>query len=186
MPALRQPRREAFVRNIIASVKTGKSQAQCYEDAGYTTSGNASEAAASRLLSDVKVKERIDELARPAVRKVAFTLETLSAEVAQTIRDARAAGQHGVVTRALELAAKLHGLLTTKIDVEHSFADRAEAFQAISARHGEEVAGILREALERGADAVIEERRALRARDVTPSAGRSEADAIIEEMPRRD
>jgi hypothetical protein len=185
MPALK-PRPELFVQTLVRGAKQGVTARQAYIAAGYDARGAVADACASRLLSSEKVKARMDELARPAMRKTGFSLESLSNEVAQTIRDARAAGQHGVVTRALELAAKLHGLLTTKIDVEHSFADRAEAFQMISKRHGEEVAGILREALEHGADAVIEERRALRARDVTPSAGRSEADAIIEEMPRRD
>jgi hypothetical protein len=184
MPQLR-PRRESFCQAIIRSAKNGASIAKCYESAGYKTTGHASEVGASRLMSFDEVKGRLDELARPIMRKTAFTLETLSAEVAQTIADARKAGQHSTVIKGLELASKLHGLLTTKIDVEHSFADRAEAFQMIGKRHGEEVAAILREALERGADAVIE-RRAMRARDVSPSPARSEADIFLEEQPRRD
>jgi hypothetical protein len=190
MPALTPHRHEIFCRNIISAVKLGKSQAWAYRQAGYSVEDNSAYAAASRLLKSDKIKRRIEELGAPAVRKAQFTLESLSEEVAATIKDARAKGQNSVVVRALELGAKLHGLLTERVDVQHSFTDRAEAFQMISKRHGEEVAGILREALERGADAAIEERRALRARDVTPSpapsAGQSEADAWLEEQPRRD
>jgi hypothetical protein len=172
MPRLRQARREAFVRNIIASVKTGKSQAQCYEDAGYTTTGNASEANASRLLSDAKVKERLDELVRPAAMKTTISLNFLSEEILKTIQDARSKDQHGVVVRAMELAAKIHGLMKQEISVEHTFTDRQEIMQSIAKRFGQEAAEVLAKALTDGPGAITDQRRERLMRDVTPEPRR--------------
>jgi hypothetical protein len=171
MPRLR-PRREAFAQAIIRSAKTGASIAQCYEEAGYKTTGHASEVNASRMLKDAEVRSRIDELARPAVRKMAFTLETLSEEISETIRAAKAKGSHNTVLRAIELGAKLHGLLTEKISVEHSLGTRAEIMESIAKRFGQEAADVLSKALSDGPGAITDQRRALFARDVTPEKRR--------------
>jgi hypothetical protein len=183
MPVLK-PRAELFVQTFIRGAKQGVTARQAYIAAGYAARGDAADACASRLLSSAKVRARMDELARPMVRKTAFTLESLSEECERTIRDARLAGQHGVAVRALELAAKLHGLLTTKIDVHHSVGvEREEILARLGEKYGADVADTLRNAL----GSPVIEARALRApRDVTPSAGQSEADAWLEEQPRRD
>jgi hypothetical protein len=166
MPRLR-PRREAFAQNIIRSAKNGATIARCYEDAGYRTSGHASEAAASRLLSSVEIKERLDELARPMLKKTAISVESLTAELAQTIQDARQEKQHGTVVKALELSARLVGLLREKVDVDVSYGgSRQEIMQSIAKRFGQDAADTLAKALSNGPDAITE-RRALFARDVT-------------------
>jgi hypothetical protein len=147
MPQLR-PRRELFCRNIIRSAKNGATIAKCYEDAGYRTSGHASEVGGSRLMSSDEVKQRLNELARPAMKKMAFTLESLSAEVAETIVAAKAKGSHSTVLRAIELGARLHGLLRERVDITHDFGGtRAEVLARIAARYGEEAANVLTELL---------------------------------------
>jgi hypothetical protein len=117
MAPLRRPKREAFAQAVAKSPKTGKSATQCYEASGYRTTGHASEAAASRLLSKVEVRDRIDEIMRPAVTKTRVTVESLLLELETTIQDARADGQHGTVVAALTLSAKLVGLLKDKIEI---------------------------------------------------------------------
>jgi hypothetical protein len=146
MPTLKKARREAFARNIIASARTGASQAECYEAAGYKTTGNASESAASRLLSSVQIRSRIDELSRPAVRKMAFTLESLSDEVQKTIESAREKGQNSVVLKGVELGARLHGLLRERVDITHEIGiDRESILARIGEKYGQEAASVLRE-----------------------------------------
>jgi hypothetical protein len=183
MPQLR-PRREAFCQAIIRSAKTGLSIAECYESAGYKTTGHGSEVNASRLLKDAEIRSRLDELSRPIVKKMAFTLETLSAEVAATIKDARAKGQNSVVVRALELGAKLHGLLTERVDVNVEVGvTRDEILGRLEQRYGHDAISVLRAALAKGdySAPLIESRTT---RHASPSAGRTESDIILEEMPR--
>ena len=59
MPILDNPKHEAFCQEYVRNRENGK---QAYINAGYQTDGNSAEAAASRLLSDVKVKARINEI----------------------------------------------------------------------------------------------------------------------------
>jgi hypothetical protein len=117
MPRLR-PRQEIFIKNIINGAKRGVSQREAYRLAGYaTTSDNSTDAAASRLLSDVKVRERMDTITRPAIKKSRFTIETLLAEVERNIADAREAKQFAVVTASLALAAKALGMLRDQVEI---------------------------------------------------------------------
>src|ERR1700761_167286 len=117
MPVLRSPRREMFAQAVAKSPKTRASLAQCYEASGYKTTGHGSEAAASRLLSTVEIRTRIDEILRPVTARTRVSIESLLNELETTITDARADGQHGVVIGALTLSAKLVGLLRDKIEV---------------------------------------------------------------------
>jgi hypothetical protein len=117
MAPLKLPRHEKFAQEVARSPKTGKSITQCYEESGYTSKGNASEVSASRLLSSPKVKDRVDEIMRPAVRKARVSVESLLIELETTIADARGAKQHGVVVNALASSAKLVGLLRDRIEI---------------------------------------------------------------------
>jgi hypothetical protein len=184
MPQLR-PRREAFCRNILKSVKDGTSIAQCYERAGYKTSGHASEANASRLLKDAEIKQRIDELARPAVQKTRISVESLLSELETTIADARAAKQNTVVVQALTLSAKLVGPLKEKVEIEHNYGgDREQILSRLEQRHGREAMDVLRAALDKAdyATPLIEKRP----RHEIETTGRSEADIALEDVrPRK-
>jgi len=117
MAPLRLPRREKFAQEVAKSPKTGKSITKCYEASGYRSTGNASEVSASRLLSSDQVKGRVDEILRPVVAKTRVTVTSLLNELEQTIGDARAARQHGVVIAALALSAKLVGLLRDQVEI---------------------------------------------------------------------
>jgi hypothetical protein len=117
MPTLKLPRREQFAQNVAKSPKTGSSLAECYVKAGYAARNHSAEQLGSQLLKNIEVRNRVDEILRPAVAKTRVTVESLIAELETTIGDARAAKQHTVVVNALGLSAKLVGLLRDKIEV---------------------------------------------------------------------
>jgi hypothetical protein len=117
MPALKNLRRELFAQNVVKNARNGLNLTEAYRASGYKGTGHTAEACASRLLSFDEVKMRIDELARPAVRKTRVSIESLLDELEVTIQDARADGQHSVVVGALTLSAKLVGLLRDRIEV---------------------------------------------------------------------
>jgi phage terminase small subunit len=79
---LKNPKHESFVRNIVK----GMSQREAYVAAGYTAkSGDVADAAASRLLADVRVGHRLRELQEKvterAIEKAAVTKEQVLAEL---------------------------------------------------------------------------------------------------------
>jgi hypothetical protein len=105
-------------------------------------------------------------------------------ELETTIADARVAKQNAVVVQALTLSAKLVGLLREKIDVNVEVGGtRNEIFDRLEQRHGREAMDVLRAALDKADYAlpVIE----TRARREIEASGRSEADTMLEEQPRR-
>lgn len=117
MAPLKSPRREAFAQNVAKSPKTGKTLGPCYIEAGYKARGHSAESLGSQLLKNAEVKQRIDEIMRPALKKARVSVESILAELETTIQDARAAKQHSVVVNALTLSAKLVGLLRDRIEV---------------------------------------------------------------------
>jgi hypothetical protein len=117
MPTLKLPRREQFAQNVAKSPKTGSSLAECYVKAGYAARNHSAEQLGSQLLKNIEVRNRVDEILRPAVAKTRVTVESLIAELETTIGDARAAKQHTVVVNALGLSAKLVGLLRDRVEV---------------------------------------------------------------------
>lgn len=117
MAPLRLPRREKFAQEIAKSPRTGKSITQCYEASGYTTTGHASEAAGSRLLSEVEIKNRIDEIVRPTVRKTRATVDTLAAQLDAVFEGASSDRQWGAAGSAAALKAKLLGFMRERLEV---------------------------------------------------------------------
>jgi hypothetical protein len=117
MPPLRNQRRELFCQNVVKNAKNGMNLTEAYRASGYRGEGHVAEVGGSRLMSNVEVRMRVNELTRPAVAKARITVESLLAELETTIVDARGAKQHSVVVRSLELAAKLVGLLRDRVEV---------------------------------------------------------------------
>jgi hypothetical protein len=106
-----------FCQNLVRNAKHGMNLTRAYIASGYEGRGHVAESGGSRLMSYVEIQMRVDELARPAVRKAQITIESLLGELETTIADAREAKQHSVVVRSLELAAKLVGLLKDRVEV---------------------------------------------------------------------
>jgi hypothetical protein len=91
MPTLRNPKHEQFAQNLARIGKTGGTQGNCYTHAGYRCENGAAEAAASRMLADVRngVADRVKELMSAAGKRVEVSVASLLRE----LEEARSAAQ---------------------------------------------------------------------------------------------
>lgn len=110
------PKQEAFAQ----AVASGMSQADAYRHAFKVREGTKPESiqqAASRVMANVKVASRVDEIRAPAVKNARITLESHLADL-QRLRDgAEAAGQYSAAIKAAELTGKVSGLYSEKIEL---------------------------------------------------------------------
>jgi phage terminase small subunit len=121
MPALTNPRHEAFCRAIVAML-AGKygSQGEAYVAAGYDAKdagkrGGSAEACASRLLNRAKpIAARIGELQEQAARKKRITVETIVDELEEARSVAKEATQAAAMVAASTGKAKLLGLVVDR------------------------------------------------------------------------
>src|SRR5215510_16400074 len=96
MPALPNPRHEAFAQAIFNGIVGAKggatSQAEVYRRAGYhVTNGNSARACASRLLTFANgIGERIKELQTQAAEQAVESADKCVQELNQLRRDAHA------------------------------------------------------------------------------------------------
>src|SRR5947208_16981111 len=94
MPALRNPRHEAFAQAIFSGIVGAKggahSQAEAYRRAGYHVSnGNSARACASRLLTFANgIGERIEELQAQAAERAQESADKCVWELNELRRDA--------------------------------------------------------------------------------------------------
>jgi hypothetical protein len=147
MPQLK-PRTELFVQTYVRGARDGVTARQAHISAGFKGRDGVADACASRLLSSEKVQARIAELTKPMTRKTQISVDSLTAEVQETIASAKAKGQNAVVLKGVELAAKLHGMLRERVDITHDFGGtRAEVLARIAARYGQDAANVLTELL---------------------------------------
>jgi hypothetical protein len=151
MPALQNPRHERFAR---AFMKTGVG-ARAYLKAGYEpTTRNALDVNASRLLRHSKVKRRITELKNQMADRNRVTVDSLLRDLADDRALARQLGQASAAIQAVQLSARLVGLL---IDRKESGApgdfagleSKEQVLALVKAELGEDVAATLGAALER-------------------------------------
>ena len=116
MPALKNPRHEAFAQAIFSSIVGAKggatSQAEAYRRAGYhVTNGNSARACASRLLMFANgIGERIKELQAIAAEQAAETAEKCVQGLNQLRRDAHSDKAYGAAVAAVMGKAKILNL----------------------------------------------------------------------------
>src|SRR5262245_23487215 len=112
MPALSNPRHEAFAQAIFSGIINGKggahSQTEAYRRAGYhVTNGNGAKACASRLLTFANgIAERIKELQAIA----AETADKCVQELNQLRKDAHSDKAYGAAVAAVMGKAKILNL----------------------------------------------------------------------------
>jgi phage terminase small subunit len=103
---LKNSRHERFAQEIV----DGECASAAYKLAGYSATGNSAEAAASRLLSDVKVAARIEELKLErkdqVVERTAIDAAWVLRKAADLHRKALEAGQFSAAKGALDLIGK--------------------------------------------------------------------------------
>ena len=113
MPALQNPRHEAFAQAIFNGIVGAKggatSQAEAYRRAGYhVTNGNSARACASRLLTLANgIAERIKELQAIAAEHSIETAEKCVHELNELRREARADKAYGAAVSAVMGKAKI-------------------------------------------------------------------------------
>jgi phage terminase small subunit len=114
MPALRNPRHEAFCH---AYRENGGNGRRAYLAAGYNarlprnSRSVPVDAAASRLLRHVKVNERLQELAAMTTKRHEITVDTLITDLEDDRQLARTEGQASAAVQATMAKARLLGLI---------------------------------------------------------------------------
>lgn len=156
MPALQNPRHEAFAQAILAGLaatsRIEQSASYAYRKAGYLAKeGNSAEASASRLLRRVKpICERISELQYQAARRKKITVESIVDELEEAREVATKTEQASAMVQASNSKAKILGLIIDKTELGRA-GDFSQS-QSLS-----EIADKL--LLEHGADQVSEDMR---------------------------
>ena len=111
MPALDNAKHERFAQEI-AKGATGR---DAYRAAGYASKSDAAaDASASRLLSDVKVRDRIAELQDRAATSTVTTMESLLEAGWSIITAAKSKEDYSAASQTLERVAKIAGLWVDK------------------------------------------------------------------------
>jgi HD-GYP domain-containing protein (c-di-GMP phosphodiesterase class II) len=122
MPALKNPRHEAFAQAIFSGIVNAKggahSQAEAYRRAGYhVTNSNSARACSSRLLTFANgIAERVKELQAIAAEQAAETAEKCVAELNQLRKDAHVNKAYAAAVSAVMGKAKILNLITDRIE----------------------------------------------------------------------
>src|SRR5262245_44069371 len=117
MPALKNPRHEAFAQAIFSGITNAKggahSQAEAYRRAGYhVTNGNSAKACASRLLTFANgIGERIKELQAIAAEQAVESADKCVQELNQLRRDAHGDKAYAAAVSAVMGKVKILNLI---------------------------------------------------------------------------
>jgi hypothetical protein len=112
MPALRNIRHERFAQELFKGLKSGRTQGASYIAAGYQVDLPVAEAAASRLLKNVKtgVAARVRELSGGAARRAEITAANVLEKLDRVYEGASEAKQFSAAGRAAEAQARIAGV----------------------------------------------------------------------------
>lgn len=115
MPVLKNAKHELFAQGIAK----GLAASQAYKSAGYTASGNAADACASRLLTDAKVQARVADLQSRVVTDILLTREWVIEQLIDNVRQAKGGDKLDGPTanKALELLGKELGMFIERKEV---------------------------------------------------------------------
>ncbi|MBY5541115.1 Terminase small subunit [Rhizobium leguminosarum] len=112
MPPLSNQRREGFCRAIVR----GESASGAYACI-YHVSGRTAEVNGSKLLRNTAVSERIAELQGTAAKRTTKTVESLVADLDETIAFARECRNPTAMVAAINTQAKLLGLMVDRSEL---------------------------------------------------------------------
>lgn len=125
MPKLANERYEKFARGLAR----GELQARAYIDAGFKATGNAAEAASSRLLSSVKwgalIAARVDELRDALAVRADVTQDSLLAELDSAVSLAKSTLNPGAMVSAILGKAKITGHIVAERKNQRSAVEEA-------------------------------------------------------------
>src|SRR4029450_13074471 len=141
MPALQNPRHEAFAQAIFAGLSRHQnySQAQAYRDAGYkVTNGNSARACASRLLTFANgVSERIHELQAEQLARITPKPDPSKERIGRNLDYATQLAKQqgnvaGIVSSELGIAKVFHSIATD--DAQQTSFKSAQSMHDIGKR----------------------------------------------------
>lgn len=113
MPALANHRHELFAQAIAR----GEVASAAYKGVGYSATGNAAEACASRLLSSVKIQARVAELVERGAVRAEITVADIVAMLREDRELAHKWGQSGAAVSASLGIAKVTDNLRDKLEL---------------------------------------------------------------------
>lgn len=113
MPPLKNAKHEAFVQAIL----TGASGRKSYQKHVSKVSNDVADASASRLLANVRVRERLTFLQNRAAEKATITKASLIQGVYEVTEDAKKKGGHSAALRGYELLGREFKTFTERKDV---------------------------------------------------------------------
>lgn len=116
MSTLLNPKQQKFVERWLL---TGNA-AQSYIDAGYKSRGNSAEAAAARLLRNVKVEKAIKDASAKGAERAAVTASWVMKNMKREATFRGRGASHMARVRATELLGRAFGLFSDKQQHEHS------------------------------------------------------------------
>jgi hypothetical protein len=120
MPALKNPRHEAFAQAIFKGLADGLTQGECYLAAGYGGQRKGKDAArfhASRLLHKYGILERVRELQEQAAKAKKATVDTIVDELETARQIARENKQASAMVSASTAKAKILGLEINRTEI---------------------------------------------------------------------
>ena len=109
------PKQELFAHEYVAH--KDKNATAAYKLAGYKGTGNVAEAAASRMLRDVKVRAFIDFLIAKQVKRTQITADITVTEAWAHFFRCVSAGDNAAANKALELVGKSNNAFPNKIQI---------------------------------------------------------------------
>lgn len=112
MAALLKPQQLAFCHHIAE----GMPRIKAFVAAGYTSKGKFADNTMSRLMRMPLVKAKIAELRAGIAKDLSITAGSLVAELEYARSQAAEAGNWAAYVKAVELKAKLMGLLVDKVE----------------------------------------------------------------------
>lgn len=117
------PKQEAFCQAIVS----GLSQADAYRKAYDAKAMKPAviQNKASLLMKRGEVRVRIENLRKPVIEKLQYGLEQAMAEAADAFAVSKAKEQGGAMVAAVQLRAKLNGLLVDRSEVRTGPLDDA-------------------------------------------------------------
>lgn len=115
------PKQEKFALKYVETGNASEAYRQSYN--AENMQPDSIHVNASKLLSDAKVALRVEELQSAHRERHDVTVDSLTLKASEVFTGAMEAQQFGAARGALDLQAKLHGLITNKQDVKVGMSD---------------------------------------------------------------
>ncbi len=120
------PKQDTFCREYLVDLNATAAARR----AGY--SNGTAHVQGPRLLANVRVAERIEELQSEAAERAEVTVDEVIEMLRQSYRDAKAANQFGLAVRSVELLGKRLGMFRDHVITEHEGPAHEEVIKALA------------------------------------------------------